>query len=118
MGLGKTLQAIGFIDIFLRYTASKHVLCVVPVNTLQNWLGEFDKWLPPPERVSASEQSTNQIVPRSFQVFILSEAAKNMDGRLKVFIKYRFSFWELSQARLVPSVMQDGVRACGGLVTR
>lgn len=83
MGLGKTLQAIAFSDIFLRYTSSRYVLCVVPVNTLQNWMSEFNKWLPPPEQVSPGV-STTQVLPRSFQVFVMSEAAKNMDGRLKV----------------------------------
>ena len=53
MGLGKTLQVIGFIEVFFRCTTAKHVLCVVPVNTLQNWIGEFEHWIPPPPSSSA-----------------------------------------------------------------
>ncbi|XP_022081281.1 helicase ARIP4-like [Acanthaster planci] len=46
MGLGKTLQMIAFIDVFLRHTEAKTVLCIVPINTIQNWVAEFDMWLP------------------------------------------------------------------------
>ena len=77
MGLGKTMQAIAFIDIFLRHTSAKSVLCIVPVNTLQNWMGEFDKWVP------AVSPAAN-VRTRSFKVFMLSESAKTMDNRLKV----------------------------------
>ena len=35
MGLGKTIQLVAFIDIFLRYTGARHVMVIVPVNTLQ-----------------------------------------------------------------------------------
>uniref|UniRef100_A0A674CJQ5 RAD54 like 2 n=1 Tax=Salmo trutta TaxID=8032 RepID=A0A674CJQ5_SALTR len=46
MGLGKTLQVISFIDIVLRHTQAHTVLAIVPVNTLQNWLAEFNLWVP------------------------------------------------------------------------
>lgn len=41
MGLGKTLQIVCFCDIFLRHTTSKTVLCIMPINTLQNWVSCF-----------------------------------------------------------------------------
>ncbi|KAL7292363.1 hypothetical protein TKK_0013965 [Trichogramma kaykai] len=46
MGLGKTLQVATFCDIFFRCTDAKTVLCIMPINTLQNWLAEFNMWLP------------------------------------------------------------------------
>ena len=46
MGLGKTLQIVTFSDIFLRATTGRHVLIIVPINTIQNWANEFKNWLP------------------------------------------------------------------------
>ncbi|XP_066935875.1 helicase ARIP4-like [Clytia hemisphaerica] len=46
MGLGKTIQTITFINLFLKCTPADRVLCVVPVNTIQNWSHEFNKWIP------------------------------------------------------------------------
>lgn len=46
MGLGKTLQIVCFSDIFLRHTNAKTILCIMPINTLQNWLAEYNMWLP------------------------------------------------------------------------
>ncbi|KAH7976398.1 hypothetical protein HPB52_013135 [Rhipicephalus sanguineus] len=51
MGLGKTIQVISFVDVLLRHTAARKVLCITPINTIQNWLAEFDKWVPAPEAV-------------------------------------------------------------------
>ena len=41
---------ISFIDVFLRHTEGKHVMVIVPVNTLQNWSSEFQQWIPKPPK--------------------------------------------------------------------
>ncbi|KAL4401794.1 chromatin remodeling complex Adenosinetriphosphatase [Malassezia pachydermatis] len=47
MGLGKTLQTISFLGFlkFYRDTPGLH-LVVVPKSTLDNWVREFEKWVP------------------------------------------------------------------------
>jgi SWI/SNF-related matrix-associated actin-dependent regulator of chromatin subfamily A member 5 len=47
MGLGKTLQVIAFLGYlkFYRDIPGPH-LVVVPKSTLQNWVNEFNKWIP------------------------------------------------------------------------
>ncbi|KAM0735425.1 Helicase ARIP4 [Formica fusca] len=62
MGLGKTLQIASFCDIFFRCTTAKTVLCIMPINTLQNWLAEFNMWLPyedPATIVEKQSKATN-----------------------------------------------------------
>ncbi|KAI5749176.1 hypothetical protein M8J76_005191 [Diaphorina citri] len=54
MGLGKTLQIVSFSDIFLRHTEGRTVVCIMPINTLQNWVNEFNMWLPLPDEMSKS----------------------------------------------------------------
>uniref|UniRef100_A0A8C2PA43 Helicase ARIP4 n=1 Tax=Capra hircus TaxID=9925 RepID=A0A8C2PA43_CAPHI len=67
MGLGKTLQVISFIDVLFRHTPAKTVLAIVPVNTLQNWLAEFNMWLPAPEALPA-DNKPEEVQPRFFKV--------------------------------------------------
>lgn len=47
-----------------RNTPAKKVLCVVPVNTIQNWVGEFNRWVPskssPPLPSSTTDGATSQ----------------------------------------------------------
>lgn len=59
MGLGKTLQIASFCDIFFRCTTAKTVLCIMPINTLQNWLAEFNMWLPYEDSAVIAEKQTS-----------------------------------------------------------
>lgn len=83
MGLGKTLQVISFIDILLRHTGAKTVLAIVPVNTLQNWLAEFNLWLPAAESLPPDTDPA-QVLPRIFKVHILNDEHKTTVARAKV----------------------------------
>merc|ERR1711962_90250 len=87
MGLGKTLQVVTFCDLFLRYTTSKRILCIVPINTIQNWQAEFNKWLPANENSNNKRDSDD--VPRTFQVYLLNDTLKNLDQRAKVVLKWK-----------------------------
>ncbi|XP_053724761.1 helicase ARIP4 isoform X1 [Synchiropus splendidus] len=83
MGLGKTLQVISFIDILLRNTEAHTVLAIVPVNTLQNWLSEFNLWLPPQESLPP-DTDPNILAGRVFKVHILNDEHKTTLARAKV----------------------------------
>ncbi|XP_056895902.1 helicase ARIP4-like isoform X1 [Takifugu flavidus] len=83
MGLGKTLQVISFIDILFRHTRAHTVLAIVPVNTLQNWLSEFNTWVPAPETLPP-DTDPGLVAPRAFKVHILNDEHKNTATRAKV----------------------------------
>lgn len=83
MGLGKTLQVISFIDILLKNTAAHTVLAIVPVNTLQNWLTEFNFWLPSQEAISP-DTDPEVLTGRSFKVHILNDEHKTTMARAKI----------------------------------
>ncbi|CAF0812565.1 unnamed protein product [Adineta ricciae] len=76
MGCGKTLQVITFIDIFLRHTTAKSILVVVPINTIQNWANEFNRWCP--------IDDPNVGYTRPYQLYILNETSKKFVQRAKI----------------------------------
>lgn len=82
--MGKTLQVISFCDIFLRHTSSKTVLIIMPINTLQNWLSEFNMWLPD----TISDEEKEKIRTREFKVFILNDNHKTLTARSEVVLQW------------------------------
>lgn len=85
MGLGKTLQLVTFCDIFLRYTPAKTVLCIMPINTLQNWMAEFNMWIPTEENAPNSPLNAHGVVrPRNFNLHVLNDSHKTLIARSKV----------------------------------
>ncbi len=85
MGLGKTLTVISFVDAILTHSTAKFVLCIVPVNTLANWLNEFNMWLPTPEMVG--ERPLEEVKPRAFPVYLVTDTQKTTAARAKVVCK-------------------------------
>uniref|UniRef100_A0A182J521 Helicase ARIP4 n=1 Tax=Anopheles atroparvus TaxID=41427 RepID=A0A182J521_ANOAO len=87
MGLGKTLQLVCFCDIFLRHTSSKTVLIIMPINTLQNWLNEFNTWLPEDSEASPL-RNHGEVRPRNFRIHILNDSHKTLKSRSKVVLEW------------------------------
>lgn len=82
MGLGKTLQVVSFVDVLLRHTGAKKVLCITPINTIQNWLAEFDKWVPAPEVAPTS------VRPRSYHVYLLNDMYRSTPARADLILDW------------------------------
>lgn len=85
MGLGKTFQVCAFCDVFLGHTTAKTVLIIVPINTIQNWVAEFNSWLPAEQNVNCSAEDP-PVQPRSFVLHVLNDATKDLNSRFKVFL--------------------------------
>lgn len=60
----------------MQHTTAKSVLIVVPINTIQNWLHEFNRWCPVDDPTIEYK--------RSFQLYILNETSKKITQRSKL----------------------------------
>ncbi len=65
---------------FLVSISGRHVLCIVPINTIQNWISEFNSWLPK-EKAGTEDKAEGG---RSFGVYVLNDALKNLESRGQV----------------------------------
>merc|ERR1719495_2633193 len=85
MGLGKTFQVVAFIDIFLAHTGGRKVLCIVPINTIQNWLAEFNYWLPAEgESTPLASSLKSSVKSRNFPIHLLNDSLKSLQQRAAV----------------------------------
>ena len=55
----------------------------MPINTLQNWLAEFNMWLPA-DMSSSPLAAHGEIRPRTFPIFVLNDLQKSILARAKV----------------------------------
>uniref|UniRef100_A0A1I8HLN3 Helicase ATP-binding domain-containing protein n=1 Tax=Macrostomum lignano TaxID=282301 RepID=A0A1I8HLN3_9PLAT len=73
MGLGKTLQVCAFCHALFSGVGVKSVLIIVPINTIQNWVAEFNHWLPVDEAACPDEADK-----RKFALHVISDSCKTM----------------------------------------
>ena len=97
-GLGKTIQAIGFIN----YTKPKNVLIVVPATLIYNWLEELRKWLVVPYVMWTPKNTKDEAPPYTENLIVITNYEK-ITGRIsnKVAVDTKFSasikrIWDLS----------------------
>lgn len=76
-------QVVSFTDVFLRHTSARTVLIIVPINTLQNWLAEYNAWLPDETALPPTPEGY-EFWPRKFRTFLLNDSLKNLNQRSKV----------------------------------
>lgn len=72
---------MSFVDVFLRHTSATLVLCIVPINTIQNWKAEFDMWVPPSNCVDDALVLSGEVRPRDYNIYTLNENFKTMAAR-------------------------------------
>jgi len=64
----------------------------MPINTLQNWMAEFNMWLPLHDdtKNSSEDQTKNgDIIYRQFPLFVLNDFHKTISARGKVIQGWR-----------------------------
>ena len=74
---------MAFTDVFLRHTESRSILIIVPINTIQNWVAEYNNWLPEGSMPVVTPDGI-EVWPRKFKVFVLNDAQKNLNQRARV----------------------------------
>ena len=59
----------------------------MPINTLQNWLNEFNTWLPE-DADNSPLRNHGEVRPRNFRIHILNDSHKTLKSRSKVVLEW------------------------------
>lgn len=62
------------------------MLIIVPVNTLQNWINEFNMWLPVVDEGSNMGGGIDKEIlwPREFKLYVINDNMKTTNCRTKI----------------------------------
>ncbi|CAF94986.1 unnamed protein product, partial [Tetraodon nigroviridis] len=85
LSCGDEWSSLSHTKLGIKYRSEDSVMSVISsqVNTLQNWLSEFNMWVPAPEALRP-DTAAGPITPRTFKVHILNDEHKNTASRAKV----------------------------------
>ncbi len=64
----------------LSWILGRQVMCIVPINTLQNWLAEFNRWVPQSEDLVDCPEKQHYR-PRNFKIHLLNDSLKTLEQR-------------------------------------
>lgn len=57
----------------------------MPINTIQNWVNEFNMWIPAPEDAHKNPMTQHgEVRPRNFKIFAINDAFKSLRARTRV----------------------------------
>lgn len=65
----------------------------MPINTIQNWLNEFNLWLPDNENIANNQHRGNyyheDVRSRQFKIFVINDTYKTFKSRAKVVLQWK-----------------------------
>lgn len=65
----------------------------MPINTLQNWVAEFNMWLPTDPESSPFKEH-GEVSTRHFPIFVLNDNQKTLSARAKVIVDETMHFYD------------------------
>jgi RAD54-like protein 2 len=82
----------------------------MPINTLQNWLAEFNMWMPAESPANGDAEPGMEVRPRNFGLFLLNDSQKTLTARAKVrnIFKVSFPFTNNACAQVIRQWRNDG----------